>query len=326
MSYSKPQIQETEDSAHSIEKPFLGSSNQEPDFSAIEEELPEINNWLAKVRYEYRDYLAEFIGTLVLVGFGDGVVAQKVTSGGTAGNYTTIVLSWGIAVTFGFMASGGVSGGHLNPAVTLCAAIFRGFPWRKVPGYMFSQMLGGFMGAFVVYGTYIQAIAHFEGGTQRTVFGEKATAGIFCTYAQPYLHTKHQVVSELVASAFLQFGIFSLTDTSNVSSSPFWFPFGLFLLIVGIGSSFGYQTGYAINAARDLAPRIASRALGYGPETFTAYHNYAWVPAVIPFIGCILGGFLYDLFVFTGSVSPLNKPYFGFGKFFNKKSKAPTIA
>lgn len=294
------------------------SENLEKRPEPIDDESPVFLNSWARIRYVYREYAAEFLGTLVLVLYGDGVVAQRVLSDGTAGSYDTIAFSWGIAVMLGFMASGGVSGGHLNPAVTFCSACFRGFSWKKVPGYIFAQLLGGFIGAYVVYGTYYQAFDAFEGVGVRT----HLTAGIFCTFPQDFLNSKGQFVSEFVASALLQMGIFSLSDAFNVSSTKYWFPVGLFFLIYGIGASFGYQTGYALNMARDFAPRVAAVSVGFGNEMFSYGDGYAWVPVVAPFIGCWFGAFLYDVFIYSGNDSPVNQPYFGLGRYFKRAGKS----
>lgn len=266
---------------------------------------------LQRFRYGFREYFAEFIGTMILVMFGDGVVAQYTLSKGSAGNYTTIAFSWATAVFLGYCCSAGISGAHLNPAVTLSAATFRQFPWRKVLGYMFAQGLGGYIGALIVYGTYIQSINNYSGEGQRIAVGDKSTGGIFCTFPQPYLNTKGQVTSELVTTALLQFGIFSMTDPHNAPLGNF-FPFGLWILIYGLGTSFGYQTGYAINFARDFTPRLAALTVGYGTEMFTAYYHYFWVPMIIPFIGALLGAFIYDFFIYQGLDSPLNQPKFGY--------------
>lgn len=277
------------------------------------EEVNEETTIVQRTRHMFREPLAEFMGTMILVMYGDGVVAQKMLSDGAAGNYTTIAFLWAAAVMLGYMTSGGISGGHLNPAVTISAAVYREFPWKKVPGYIFAQLFGGFIGALLVYGTYVQSINHFAGQGVREVIGDTATAGIFCTFPQEFLNTKGQFASELVATALLQFGIFALTDPFNAPLGSA-FPFGLFVLIYALGLSFGYQTGYALNMARDMAPRVAAVAVGYGSEMFTAYDNYSWVPVIAPVIGAVLGGGLYDLFIYQGTDLPLNKPGFGFGK------------
>jgi aquaglyceroporin related protein len=244
--------------------------------------------------------------------FGDGVVAQVKLSKGDAGSYTTIAFSWATAVFMGYACSAGISGAHLNPGVSIAAATYRQFPWRKVPGYIFAQGLGGYIGALIVYGTYVQSINNFAGEGVRIATGsDLATGGIFCTFPQPFLNTKGQVTSELVTSALLQLGIFAMTDPHNAPLGNF-FPFGLWILIYGLGTSFGFQTGYAINFARDFTPRLAAMTVGYGTEMMSAYDWYFWVPMIIPVIGCLLGGFIYDFFVYQGLDSPLNQPKFGY--------------
>lgn len=126
---------------------------------------------------------------------------------------------------------------------------------------------------------------------------------------------------EFIGSAVLMFVIFALKDDSNkgaFSASGEWFPLGLFFLIFGIGMCFGYQTGYAINFARDFGPRLMSYAVGYGHEVWSAGGYYFWIPMVAPFLGCLFGGFLYDVFIYTGP-SPINTPYMGLGDLFKPK-------
>ncbi|KAH3672157.1 hypothetical protein WICPIJ_010112 [Wickerhamomyces pijperi] len=270
---------------------------------------PKMYNFVQRYRYAFREYLAEFIGTLILVVFGDGVVAQLKVSSGSAANYTTVAMCWASAVFLGYQASAGISGAHLNPAVTCSAAVFRRFPMRKVPGYIFSQIFGGFIGAMIVYATYKESIANFDGGVRQAV-GEHGTGGIFCTFPQDFLTTGGQISSEVVATALLQFGIFSMTDPYNAALGPS-FPYGLWILIFAIGSAYGYQTGYALNAARDFGPRLAAAALGYPKEMFTYGHHYFWVPLIMPIFGGLLGAFVYDLLVYQGEDSPLNQPDFG---------------
>lgn len=276
---------------------------------------PKMYNALQRVRYAFREPIAEFFGVMILVMFGDGVVAQVKLSSGAAGNYVSIAFGWATAVFLGYAASAGISGAHLNPGVTLSAAVFRKFSWRKVPGYIIAQFLGGYVGALIMYGTYIQAFNDYEGGIGvRTVTGDKASAGVFCTFAQEFLSTRGQFVSELVASALLQIGIFSMSDPHNAPQGNM-FPFGLFILIFGIGTSYGYLTGYAINLARDFGPRLAAATVGYGSELFSVRHHYFWVPVVVPIIGCLLGALMYDVLIYQGHDSPLNQPDFGFGQF-----------
>lgn len=169
------------------------------------------------------------------------------------------------------------SGGHLNPAVTLSFCIFRGHPWRRFPAYFLGQLLGAMAGAFIVYGNYIHAIDAFEGGEGiRTVTGETASAGIFCTYPAEFMTRAAMFWSEVISSAILMFVIFALTDPKNGNAGPF-LGLCLFFLIFGIGACWGWQTGYAINLARDFGPRLVSYIVGYGHEVWSAGGYYFWV-------------------------------------------------
>src|SRR4051795_1901708 len=133
-----------------------------------------------------REMLAEFLGTFVLIVFGVGVVAQFVLSKGVAGSFLSINIAWGLAVTMGCYVSAGVTGAHLNPAVTLSLAAHRQFPWRKVLPYSLAQLAGAFVASAVVYVTYHEALNAFDGGV-RQVLGPQGTAGIWATYPQPFL-------------------------------------------------------------------------------------------------------------------------------------------
>src|SRR5690349_24919901 len=133
-----------------------------------------------------RELLAEFFGTFILIVFGVGVVAQVVLSKSTAGSYLSINIAWGLAVTMGCYVCAGVTGAHLNPAVTMALAVHRRFPWNKVVPYSIAQIAGAFAASAVVYATYHEALAVFDGGV-RQVEGALGTAGIWATYPQPFL-------------------------------------------------------------------------------------------------------------------------------------------
>lgn len=172
---------------------------------------------------------------------------------------------------------GGKSGGHLNPAVTFANCLYRGHPWRKLPVYALAQLLGAMVGAAIVYGNYKSAFDAFEGGPGiRTVTGSTATAGIFCTYPAPFMTRTGMFFSEFIASSILMFCIFALVDPHNVNAGHMM-PLALFFLIFGIGACFGWETGYAINLARDFGPRLVSYMLGYGHEVWSAGGYYFWV-------------------------------------------------
>ncbi len=194
---------------------------------------------------------------------------------------------------------------------------------------MLAQVLGAMCAAAVVYGNYKSAIDVFEGGAGiRTVpgFSDTATAGIFCTYPAEFVTKTGQFFSEFIASTLLMFLIYALKDDGNLGAGALT-PLGLFFIIFGIGACFGWETGYAINLARDFGPRLVSYMLGYGTNVWKAGDYYFWVssipdslgnallmevqvPMVAPFCGCTFGGWLYDMFLFTGE-SPINTPAMG---------------
>jgi len=242
-----------------------------------------------------REAAAEFLGTFLILVFGTASVAQKVLSGGDLGSALSIHLSWGLGVTLGIYASAGVSGAHLNPAVTLAFAAFRGFPWRKVPAYVVAQTLGAFAGAAVTLVTYREAFTAFDGGV-RQVAGEKATAGIFATYPQPFLSLPGGFVDQVVGTALLLLVIFAFGDRRNAGPASGG-PVLVGALVVAIGMTFGFNAGYAINPARDLGPRVLTALAGWGSEVFRAGSGWWWVPIVAPCVGALLGGFLYDALV-----------------------------
>ena len=243
-----------------------------------------------------REAAAEFFGTFVLIFFGAGVVAQTVLSGGANGSYIGINIAWGLAVTLGVYVAGGVSGAHLNPAVTLALACNRGFAWRKVLPYAAAQVAGAFTAAALVHAVYREAFAHFDGGT-RQVTGAKATAGIFATYPQEYLTLTGGLVDQVAGTAILVALIFAIIDPRNVAPPGWLGPILFGGLVVAIGMCFGMNAGYAINPARDLGPRMYTALGGWGSDVFRAGNGWWWVPVVAPCLGGVLGGWIYDVCV-----------------------------
>ena len=244
-----------------------------------------------------REMLAEFLGTFVLIVFGIGVVAQTVLSKGSAGTTLSINISWGLAVMMGCYVAAGVTGAHLNPAVTLALAVHRRFPWGKVGPYAVAQTAGAFVASAVVFLTYYEALAAFDAGT-RQVTGPLATAGIWATYPQPFLSTfPGGFMDQVVGTALLVGVIFGITDVRNSAPPPGTTPVIVGLLVVLIGATFGFNSGYAINPARDFGPRLFTSMAGWGGEVFRAGNGWWWVPIVAPCLGAVLGGWTYDLCV-----------------------------
>jgi glycerol uptake facilitator protein len=233
----------------------------------------------ARVRPRWRQTIwgelsAEFLGTFVLICFGDGVVAMAVAalnqSGrGTAifmasGDWLLITWGWTMAVTFGVYVAGGISGAHINPAVTLALAVRRNFPWAKVVPYILAQLVGAFVGAALVYLVYHNAISSYEAAhniTRGALGGSAdstATFSIFATFPAPYFHSNMiwPLIDQIVGTAFLLMFVLALTDERNQPPRSNLAPLLVGLAVAAIGMSFGANAGYAINPARDFGPRV----------------------------------------------------------------------
>lgn len=244
-----------------------------------------------------REVRAEFIGTFVLITLGVGVVAQVVLSNQTAGTYLSINIGWGLAVMLACYVAAGVSGAHLNPAVTVAVAVHRDFPWSKVGPYILAQLAGAFVASVVVYFTYFEALNVFDGGV-RQVSGPQGTAGIWATYPQTFLSTfPGGFIDQIVGTALLVGIIFGITDKRNSAPPAGLAPVIVGLLVLTIGATFGFNSGYAINPARDFGPRLFTAVAGWGGDVFRAGNSWWWVPVVAPLIGGVLGGWIYDLFI-----------------------------
>jgi MIP family channel proteins len=245
---------------------------------------------------------AEFLGTMILIVLGDGVVGSAVLLE-KQGGWVVITTGWALAVTLGVYVSGRVSGGHLNPAVTLALAVRRGFPWERVAPYCAAQLAGAFVGAVIVYVDYFEAFGAFEtaqnisrGAMEAGKLAGAAAggAGVFATYPV-FDSLPHNFFSEFLGTLMLVLVVFALTDSRNQSTGSNLTPLLVGFTVWSIGLSLGGLTGYAINPARDLGPRIASAVLGWGPAVFTSHDSYFWVPIIAPLAGGVVGGALYDL-------------------------------
>lgn len=243
-----------------------------------------------------RELLAEFLATTVLITFGVAVVAQVLLSKEKNGQYLSINLGWGLAVMLGAYIGGGVSGAHMNPAVTLALALFRGFPWAKVVPFIAVQLLGAFAGSALVYVSYREALDAFDGGT-RSVVGATATAGIWSTYPQDYLSLMGGMIDQVVGTALLVAIVFALGDSRNTAPPATIAPLMVGATVVAIGMTFGLNCGYAINPARDIGPRLFTYFAGWGSPVFTQFPNWWLVPIAGPMIGGPLGGFVYQFLI-----------------------------
>jgi glycerol uptake facilitator len=232
----------------------------------------------------------------MLVLLGDGVVANVLlnkTKGQNSG-WIVITVGWGIAVATAVYAVGRISGAHLNPAVTIGLATIGSFAWADVPGYIAAQMIGGFLGAVLVWLMYLP---HWSVTTDRGL-----KLAVFAT-GPAIRRPAANIVGEIIGTAVLLFGILAIAANAQTVNKPgdvdlsFVFSRGLQpllvgVLVLGIGVSLGGPTGYAINPARDLAPRLAHAVLPI-PGKGTSDWDYAWIPVIAPIIGGIVGAGLY---------------------------------
>ncbi|KAG9354282.1 hypothetical protein JZ751_012406, partial [Albula glossodonta] len=243
-----------------------------------------------------RQALAECLGTLILVMFGCGAVAQLVLSGGSHGMFLTVNFAFGFAATLGILVCGQVSGGHLNPTVTFALCILGREPWRKFPVFFFFQTLGAFLGSGIIYGMYFDALWDFGRG-KLSVVGENATAGIFATYPSKHLTLVNGFFDQMIGTAALIVCILAIVDPYNnpIPRGLEAFTVGFVVLVIGL--SMGFNSGYAVNPARDLGPRLFTALAGWGTEVFTAKSYWFYVPIIAPFIGAFVGVVVYQLLV-----------------------------
>jgi glycerol uptake facilitator protein len=236
--------------------------------------------------------MAEFLGTAILLLFGQGVVAMVVLFGGgvpgevVKGGYTNVVFGWGLGVTLGIYAAGKISGAHLNPAVTVTLACWRGFPWNKVLPYSVAQIAGAFVASAIVYLNYLPAFDAFDPLREKT-------AGIFTTFPAFADLLQYGFLDQVVGTALLMFAIFALSDENNQPSGILT-PILVGLVVVAIGISFGAMHGYAINPARDFGPRLFVTLAGFRNNGLTDGGFIFWVPIVAPLLGGVMGGWIYD--------------------------------
>lgn len=240
------------------------------------------------------EMVAEFAGTMMILLFGAGVCAMTALFGTGApgevvfGGYTNVTIGWALGVMFGVAVSLRISGAHLNPAVTIACAVFRGFPWRKAGPYVLSQTLGSMAGAALVYFNYREAIRRFDPLLEKT-------ASIFTTFPAFPDVPAAGFFDQVLGTALLLYLVFVITDEDNLPAPPFLVPVLVGLIVLGIGVSFGRLHGYAINPARDFGPRLFTVLAGYRVNGLTDGTSVWWVPVAGPLAGGLLGAGLYEL-------------------------------
>lgn len=229
-------------------------------------------------------YLAEFLGTMLLTLLGNGVVAGVLLRNSKAENagWLTIVFGWGLAVTLAIYAVGRISGAHINPAVTLALYVNGAFPGEQVPGYMLAQFAGAFAGSVLMWLAYL---AHWP-----LTESPASKLGIFCT-GPAVRATIPNLISEIIATVVLVLAILFIGANKYYEGLN---PILVGALIISIGLSLGGTTGFAINPARDLAPRLAHFLLPI-PGKGSSDWAYSWIPVIGPFVGGVVGALLFKL-------------------------------
>ncbi|KAJ7307318.1 hypothetical protein JRQ81_009326 [Phrynocephalus forsythii] len=241
-----------------------------------------------------RQCLAELLGVFVLILITLSGSAQSVTSQGAKGSYFSSALAGGIAVMVAIHISGGVSGGHLNPAFSLAMCLLNQCPWWKLPVFTLFQMMGAFLGAGAVYALYYDAIHSYTNGSL-AVTGPRETASIFATYPAPYLSLRNGFLDQVLGTAVLVLSILAIIDDRNKRVPRGLEPLAVGLLVLTLGLAMGVNCGCAINPARDLGPRLFTYVAGWGPEVFRAGNGWWWVPVVAPMVGAATGVVVYQL-------------------------------
>ncbi|KAI8088886.1 aquaporin-like protein [Halteromyces radiatus] len=244
-------------------------------------------------RYKYRQFFAEFLGTFVMMILINGICAEQTLDVGSSKSWLTSSFGIGLAVLVAISISGHISGGHLNPAVTLTFWMYSGFPRHKVLMYITAQILGCFCGAAVLYTMIRPAIDMFDQG-HRQIVGPQATAGIFATYPPLYAGPATAVASEIIGTALL---LLLIMVTGHPNNMPFCSMQGVMIAagLMVICLALGYTSGFSLNPARDLGPRLFTAMAGWGPGVFTVANYYSFIPTFAPIIGGLVGGLIYKL-------------------------------
>ena len=267
----------------------------------VEDEVHNNHTTWSVIRTHHREALAEALGAYVQLTIGFSVDLSVTIA--NAGNPNTTDWCWGLATMIGIYISGGVSGAHLNPTITMMLWFYRGFPKSKMPEYFFAQFMGAFCAAFTAYGIYYDSIQNY--------LINNSNIGIITSFVtnqrETWITKETAFFNEFIGTCLLGITILALGDDQNAPPGA-----GMNSLIVGLvitclSMGFAYQTGAAFNPSRDFGPRLALLALGYGSDLFlNPYWFYGpWAGSLC---GAFIGAFLYDFFIFTGGESPVNYP------------------
>ncbi len=246
------------------------------------------------------ELISEAIAVAIIIMFGDSVAAMYILYDPSPylNAYWGVCISWGLGVTIAIYVTGAVSGTHANPAVTLALTLFKGFPRRKVLPYMGAQVVGGFVGAIIVYALFFPVIDHYNLVHHLTRAGDGGGDGVFFTHPGLAVTPLHALTDQIILTAILLLGIFAVIDEYN-TNAPMANSSALIigLLVAAIGASMGYLEAWAINPARDFGPRLFAFVAGWGTQAIPSPDGYFWIPIVGPLIGGPLGAGVYQLLI-----------------------------
>lgn len=245
------------------------------------------------------ELISEAVAVLIIIGFGDSAAGMYFLYDPSPYQqaYWGVCIAWGLGVAMAIYATGAISGTHANPAVTLGLAMYRKFSWKKVVPYCIAQVVGGFVGAALVYAMFQPVINHFNAASHLTRAAGGA-AGVFFTHPGLAVTPLHAFSDEIILTGFLLFGIFAITEQYNeMAPMPNSSALIIGLLVAVIGASAGYLEAWAINPARDFGPRLFCFFTGWGAAAFPSPGNYWWVPIAGPLIGGAAGATAYQVLI-----------------------------
>ncbi|KAK7705919.1 hypothetical protein SLS64_007871 [Diaporthe eres] len=272
---------------------------------AVEEGRTDPNsmrNWWARFRAKYPELMAEFLCTAMSVFLGvAGTLSVNLSKNQASqyGTYETLCWAWGLAFMFGIYLGGGVSGAHMNPAISISLTVYRGFPWKRCVAYVVVQVIGAFAGGILAFGLYYDAIMEVD-----PMMAETYTS--WFAVPQPWVSPATAFFSEFLSGAVIMVAVLSLGDDQNNPPGAGMHAFVLGLLVAVLKMTLGYNTGGAMNPAADLGPRLAALAGGYRTDDLFRTGFWAYGPWGASISGALVGSAVYDAVVFVGSESPIN--------------------
>ncbi|XP_076010039.1 aquaporin-10a [Genypterus blacodes] len=228
--------------------------------------------------------------------FGCAAAAQVKTSRETKGQFLSVNMAFSVGVMAAMYLTKGITGAHLNPAVTLSFCSLGRVSWGRLLPYSLSQMLGAYVASGLVYLIYYDAIMEFSGGVL-TVYGPNETASIFATYPSEYITLGRSFLDQVMGTGLLMLCILCLDEKRNTPAPTELIPAIVAVIVLGISMSMSANCGAAINPARDLGPRLLTLTAGWGTEVFTCYNYWFWVPLVAPMLGALSGTLMYLVFI-----------------------------